>query len=76
MPAFVITALLGSMMRTHTVSKRNDDLKIMLNRIMLRPSGRDHLRVSILRMLRALGEHCSLGLEATDPSGLTALAVS
>ena len=33
------TALLGSMMRTHMVSKTDDDLKIMLNMIMLRPTG-------------------------------------
>ena len=33
------TALVGSMMRTHMVSKTDDDLKIMLNRITLRPSG-------------------------------------
>lgn len=38
----------------------------MLNRIMLRPNAGDHVRVSILEILRALGEHCSWGLEAND----------
>ena len=33
------TALVGAMMRTHMVSKIVDDLILMLNRIMLRPSG-------------------------------------
>ena len=32
--------MVGSMMRTHMVSKTDDDLKIMLNRVTLRPSGR------------------------------------
>ena len=33
------TALVGSMMRTYMVLKTDDDLKIMLNRITLSPSG-------------------------------------
>ena len=33
------TALVGSMMRTHKVSKTDDYLQIMLNRIKLRPNG-------------------------------------
>ena len=33
------TALVGSMMRTHIIPKTDEDLKIMLNRITLRPSG-------------------------------------
>lgn len=38
-PTHLARAVLGSMMRIHIVSKRDDDIKIMLNRIMLRPSG-------------------------------------
>lgn len=34
-----VGALVGSMMTTHISLKRDDDLKIMLNRITLRPSG-------------------------------------
>ena len=39
------TALVRSMMRTHMVSKRDDDIKILLNRIMLRTNGGDHCGV-------------------------------
>jgi len=38
----VATAFLGSMMRTLNVSKRYDDLKIILNRITLSPNGGNH----------------------------------
>jgi len=64
------------MMRTHTVLKRDDDLKFMLNRITLRPNGGNHARVSIPRMLGALGECCRLGLEATVPSTLPTVAMN
>ena len=40
-------ALVGSMMRTHMVLKRHYDLTIMLNRIMLRPSGGGHPGVRV-----------------------------
>lgn len=32
------SALVGSIMRTYVVLKRDDDLKIMFNKIMLRPN--------------------------------------
>jgi len=64
------------MMRTHNVLKRDDDLKIMLNRITLRPNGGDHAAVSILRMLGALGKRCRLGLEATIPSRLPTVTMN
>jgi len=64
------------MMRTHNVSKRDDDQKIMLNRITLRPKGGDHAGVSIPKMLGALGEHFRLGLEATVLSRLPTVAMN
>jgi len=52
------------------------DLKIMLNRIMLRPSGGDHAGVNIPRMLGALGKCCRLGFEVTSPSRLPTVAMN
>ena len=56
------------MMRTHIVSKRDDDIKIMLNRLTLTPNGGDQPQQRIWGLQMVLEVlPLSLGFEAPNP---------
>ena len=57
------------------VSKSDDDLKIMLNRITLRPNAGVCAGISIPRSLGALEGQCRWEREAKDPPGIPAPAL-
>lgn len=63
-PGFLLNALLRSMMRTHTDMKRDDDLKIMPNRITLRPDGGKRPGPGGMGVLLTLLKSHNLGMEA------------
>ncbi|XP_044926354.1 uncharacterized protein LOC123389281 [Mustela putorius furo] len=62
-------------MTTQMVSKSDDDLKIMLNRITLRPNAGVCAGISIPRSLGALEGRCPWELEAKHPPGIPAPAL-
>lgn len=71
------STVLVSVMRTHIVSKRDDDMKIMLNRIKLWTNGRYCSMLSILDLQLVLGMlPLRLGLEVTNLSKLPFMARS